>query len=349
MSSSDELEEFVGPFITVQEVVVAPIATLSTMFVVYGMYTIIFGLCMQVLHRRKTAKSGLYLTCTISLFVLANIYVWAAVWGMARQTILYFRAAKTRDYEPLAEYLVHDNTKIIWAGLTNLSGYFMNVVADIMLIHRCYVLWGSKKIFLYGLALVAFVINGIGLAICIMVPVGLGVPSKRDIFLVANTIGGGWSIASAVFNGLLSLLTAGRIWWVSREARQQMGAQVNARYKAIVAAILESGILYPTTVIAAMIIVTVLDPNNYGTMPIDLAVVSTMMSGLAPTLIIVRVAHGKPVESVEQVMSIRFAARGTQQATGTTTVEIPSHIRGNSSDGTLEATTPKKTSEAQIV
>ncbi|KAL0061706.1 hypothetical protein AAF712_011459 [Marasmius tenuissimus] len=73
------------------------------------------------------------------------------------------------------------------------------------------------------------------------------------------------------------------------------------------------------------------------------------MSGLAPTLIIVRVAHGKPVESVEQVMSIRFAARGTQQATGTTTVEIPSHIRGNSSDGTLEATTPKKTSEAQIV
>ncbi|KAK1224582.1 hypothetical protein PQX77_012511 [Marasmius sp. AFHP31] len=36
------------------------------------------------------------------------------------------------------------------------------------------------------------------------------------------------------------------------------------------------------------------------------------MSGLAPTLIIVRVAHGKSVDSVPQMASIHFAERETQ-------------------------------------
>ncbi|KAG7100281.1 hypothetical protein E1B28_002054 [Marasmius oreades] len=337
MSSDSGLEEFVAPFITVQEVVVGPIATLSLMLVVYGMYAIIFGFCVNILFQRKTSKLGLYLACTIALFVLANIYVWSVVWGMVRQTIIYFQAAKTQDYEPLAEYLVHDNRKTVWTALTNLSGIFMNCVADIMLIHRCYVLWGSNRIFLYVLAFIAFVLNGLGIAVSIMVVIGLGEPSKRDIFIVANTIGGGWSITSAVFNGLLSLLTAGRIWWVSREARQLMGTRVNARYKTIFAAILESGILYPTTVIAAMVIVTVLDPHNYGTVPVDLSVVSTLMSGLAPTLIIVRVAHGKQVESVQQMMSINFAAREPQSGTNAATVDFPTHPDRNPSRDDIEA------------
>ncbi|KAK1223922.1 hypothetical protein PQX77_013201 [Marasmius sp. AFHP31] len=36
------------------------------------------------------------------------------------------------------------------------------------------------------------------------------------------------------------------------------------------------------------------------------------MSGLAPTLIIVRVAYGKSIETVQQMVSIQFAERETQ-------------------------------------
>ncbi|KAK1229642.1 hypothetical protein PQX77_007277 [Marasmius sp. AFHP31] len=42
------------------------------------------------------------------------------------------------------------------------------------------------------------------------------------------------------------------------------------------------------------------------------------MAGLAPTLIIVRVAYGKSVDNVDQVMSIHFADRGA----GHTTINI---------------------------
>ncbi|KAJ8077904.1 hypothetical protein PM082_002345 [Marasmius tenuissimus] len=55
--------------------------------------------------------------------------------------------------------------------------------------------------------------------------------------------------------------------------------------------------------------------------------------GLAPTLLIVRVAHGKSVDSVQQVMdSIHFAPQTTHQGTGraaSTTVDIRPHIESD--------------------
>ncbi|KAK1221016.1 hypothetical protein PQX77_016179 [Marasmius sp. AFHP31] len=66
------------------------------------------------------------------------------------------------------------------------------------------------------------------------------------------------------------------------------------------------------------------------------------MSGLAPTLIIVRVAYGKSVESVQQMMSIHFAERTSHQATGPTagisrgTAEIRARSENDHGDGVLE-------------
>ncbi|KAJ8090853.1 hypothetical protein PM082_024773 [Marasmius tenuissimus] len=69
--------------------------------------------------------------------------------------------------------------------------------------------------------------------------------SLRPLYFKAMHVNRGWTIASVVFNGLLSVLTefdrhlpiiAGRIWWISREARSYMGKQVDTRYKTIVAA-----------------------------------------------------------------------------------------------------------------
>ncbi|KAL0060522.1 hypothetical protein AAF712_012680 [Marasmius tenuissimus] len=45
------------------------------------------------------------------------------------------------------------------------------------------------------------------------------------------------------------------------------------------------------------------------------------MSGLAPTLVIVRVAYGKSVETVQQMMSIHFAEQASRE-TRQPTVDI---------------------------
>ncbi|KAJ8077826.1 hypothetical protein PM082_002265 [Marasmius tenuissimus] len=149
-----------------------------------------------------------------------------------------------------------------------------------------------------------------------MVAIGAAIPSKQAaLYDTGKRIDMAVSIAIATFNGLLSLLTGGRIWWISREARKDMGRPVHERYKVFVAAILESGSLYPTMLIVSTIIPFLMDPGFHGTIPIDLSAVAVMTSGLAPTLIIVHVAYGKSVETVqlEQMGTIHFASRGTQQ------------------------------------
>ncbi|KAL0575087.1 hypothetical protein V5O48_006878, partial [Marasmius crinis-equi] len=51
----------------------------------------------------------------------------------------------------------------------------------------------------------------------------------------ANDINNGAWVAAAVFNFTLTLTAAGRIWWVSRNARKDMGKQIRSRYTTIVA------------------------------------------------------------------------------------------------------------------
>ena len=84
-----------------------------------GIYIIIFGLCIHILFRRRASgssgsDSGLYLTCTIALFVLATVAVAAETFGLAQQTIVGFQASKTRDFDLLLEYLRQDSLKTAW-------------------------------------------------------------------------------------------------------------------------------------------------------------------------------------------------------------------------------------------
>ncbi|KAK1220539.1 hypothetical protein PQX77_016679 [Marasmius sp. AFHP31] len=342
MASSDDLQEFLEPYLTVQAVVVMPIATLSAELLLYGMYAILFGLCMHILRQRRSCL-GLYSVCTILLFAFATLYVASDIYSTTQQAIIDFEAAKTQDLEPLARYLNQDGDsgRILWGIITTtLSFPLMNVLADIMLVHRCYILWGYKGFILYILGGAAFVLNGIYLASSTMIIIGLSRKSTMlDFYLRGAQIDDGNSIALAVFNSILSLLTAGRIWWISREVGRHLGeVQMRARHRTIVAAILESGLLYPATLITDMVISRVLDPDSIGVIPVDLASVVILMSGLAPTLIIVRVGYDKSVESVQQMMSTYFAEEASQRRTGlgTNAPRLIVDIRSNAQAGNLE-------------
>ncbi|KAK1223956.1 hypothetical protein PQX77_013164 [Marasmius sp. AFHP31] len=326
------------------------------MFLIYGMYTIIFGLCMHVLHRRHTSGLRLYLVCTILLFAFATLYIASETFGETRQAVILFRAAKTREFEPLVRYLNQDNLATVWITISSFVGTFMNALADIMLIHRCYILWESSRIVLYTLGTVGTILNGISLATAFMCSIGdSNVDTLGAVYDTCVAIDRPNSMAIAVFNGLLSLLTAGRIWWVSREARRHIDMPVSARHKAIVAAILESGLLYPTTLLASKILPYILDPKSSGAVPVDFEPIAAMMSGLAPTLIIVRVAYRKSVDSVQQMISIHFAEREFRREDGITlgaTMDVRSlHQNDDSaSDVRVEETKSEaKNDEGQMV
>ncbi|KAK1224365.1 hypothetical protein PQX77_012726 [Marasmius sp. AFHP31] len=166
----------------------------------------------------------------------------------------------------------------------------------------------------------------------------------------------GNKIAIAVFNGIVSILTGAKIWWTGREARRLVGIPIDARYKPIVAAILESGVLYPATLLASIIVPLTVDPNSKRTLPINLDAVAALMSGLAPTLIIVRVAYGKSANSVQQMMPISFASQqSSQQASGLArrafqlTVDIRSHRQNDNPEDHEEEAEPELKDDIRMV
>ncbi|KAK1218155.1 hypothetical protein PQX77_019175 [Marasmius sp. AFHP31] len=227
----------------------------------------------------------------------------------------------------------------------------MNILADIMLVHRCYILWGSRQLILYTLGGASLVLNGIYLATAMMGLISVNrLSTMKHVNDQGAQIDNGNSIALSVFNGFVSLLT-GRIWWISREVGQHSEVLwLQPRHKAIVAAILESGLLYPATTITTVVLSRVLDPDGTSIVPIDLAGTTILMSGLAPTLIFVRVAYGKSVDSVQQMLSIHYTGQASQQRTGLgpSAPQAAMDIQSNPQTGKLEDHTEEPKAQAQV-
>ncbi|KIK63302.1 hypothetical protein GYMLUDRAFT_464025 [Collybiopsis luxurians FD-317 M1] len=91
---------------------------------------------------------------------------------------------------------------------------------------------------------------------------------------------------------------AGRIWWIGRVSERVLGNQtLRRKYNSAVALTLESGILYPITLIVS-VAVTIHRPTTPTMYPFLVQVV-----GIAPTLIIVRTVLGISVEQTRETDS----------------------------------------------
>ncbi|KAI3605484.1 hypothetical protein WG66_005970 [Moniliophthora roreri] len=339
-------EEYVAPYITREVVINYPMATLSSMLYVYGLYTILFGSCLRILiQRRDRPNRNLYLAWTIILFVLTTAANVVQAYHQVRQASIDFDAAKTREYHRLVQYLAKDTFKTAYIVLLQVLPLLIVITADTMLIHRCYTIWGCRKRVVLPLIAALSVTHSLVFAAAVME--GIGMYNSKDkwrwaLFDKAALISaGGWN-AGAGLNMILTGLTAGRIWWISRQARSILSQAVNRQYTAIVAIILESGVIYPVLQIAYIIMLRITDPARKGNIPVDLFPVVYQTAGIAPTLIIVRAASGRAIESVDQAVStLRFGDGVGVERSTLRTVDLPSEgataaMRGEDADVKLE-------------
>ncbi|KAJ7182843.1 hypothetical protein C8R43DRAFT_968240 [Mycena crocata] len=114
---------------------------------------------------------------------------------------------------------------------------------------------------------------------------------------------------SVVTNVVLMALTAGRIWWIRRDASVLADCASVRRYNMVIAIILESGAIYCLSVIIYVTIVSILNPGNFSPL-IDIfrGVVPQIMN-IAPALIIVRVGLGYNGSGSEQQQSESAGSR----------------------------------------
>ncbi|KAG7085894.1 hypothetical protein E1B28_003428 [Marasmius oreades] len=333
MSSSNDTGILLEPYLTPYHVIIYPTLTLTLMTLIYGVYipTFISAVHSLVSRRKALASSNVYLIGSVSLFVLATLFTATEVWGLTRQAVIEFDAAKTRDYDRFRQYRIQDDAKTVWNGILDTSSPLMNTLADWMLIHRCCIVWNRNKIVLYSLVLIATVLNGLFLSTSLVEAASYNLPHLPiHIAVMVTQMTDNTVLAIAIFQVLLASMTGGRIWWISRQARKVLGSHINAKYWAIVAIIIESGVLYGSSRVIEQILiyVEVFQFRNF----IDFSIISTLMSGLAPTLIIARVAQSKSVDNVEQAMSTLHFADGLNNPERSTDTEGGGHLRRQSLD-----------------
>ncbi|KAJ8079717.1 hypothetical protein PM082_016538 [Marasmius tenuissimus] len=322
-------EEKVAPFLTVSEVIAKPMGSLSAMFFVYGMYLVLFVFTVQILYGQLGQPNRkLYFGWTIALFVFATIRIIIDAWSTPRQSIIEFRAATTKDYQPLLQYWRHDRMKTIHVAILTIVPVLLNFTAEMMLIHRCYTIWNSMKRVGISLFVFSILLNGAGLTAASMNIIG-GFNFEKtwasNIRGVSGPIRTIYFFTNVTFNGCLTIMTAGRIWYLSRKARHFVGPEVNRRYRRIIAIVLESGPIYPIAQIVETIQGLRYHPESDGYLPIDVEVLAALAAGIAPTLIIARAATGSAVEShkeePEVVSVLQLAPRSMVNITSGTNMD----------------------------
>ncbi|KAJ8075545.1 hypothetical protein PM082_021175 [Marasmius tenuissimus] len=317
MASEEEIaKQAVEDYTSVTADIVGPMASLLPVSLMYGMYIIIFGLCINVLwQRRDSPASRAYTRWIIALFVLETISIASAVWMQVGHALIGFNAIKTQDYIPLFK-AISSTSPYEWAarfGLGIFSSYLVGIIYEYLLIHRCYVIWGYSKRILYPFAFVVIVTGTI-----IFVASAVEIATYHHdpvLYRESAHIGAVAAMVSTVNDTLLTLLTAGRIWWIARQAGRLAGRNVYSKYKIIIATILETGLICSFTSLAGDVLELVLDPERKGLVPFDTSGIAFLSSGIAPTIIVVRIAYGQSVDSVQQMLSTLQFAEGEHNST----------------------------------
>ncbi|KAK7045802.1 hypothetical protein VNI00_007205 [Paramarasmius palmivorus] len=178
-----------------------------------GLYTLLFGTGVYIMRNHQNVDGQnhkFYLFVTVTLYSLVTLFVVFDAMDMVRETILHFTTIQTGDFLPFVEYLSHDSLKTASYFIIVVSPTLLNIAADTMLIHRCYVIWGRQKLVAIPLIMATTAISIVGFATSIIVAMGVADSSKESnvaLIYLANTIGSANYIAAPILNSILTLLT----------------------------------------------------------------------------------------------------------------------------------------------
>ncbi|KJA25145.1 hypothetical protein HYPSUDRAFT_85624 [Hypholoma sublateritium FD-334 SS-4] len=194
----------------------------------YGIHFVIFCLCLRILLPLRRKFQRMMLGAVIAMYLLATIDT-AVSWHLIlrRTAILYDSDSFTFLRIIYPKIVIH---------LINI------LISDSLLLIRCYVVWGRKSIVLYtaGPILVAITLLG-------FVTETTKSHSVKKFIAI-------YTLFTVAWNLIVTLLTAGRILWVSGQVKKIMGTKMVPRYHFAVAVIVESGLLYTVSTLLVVIL-----------------------------------------------------------------------------------------------
>ncbi|THU94702.1 hypothetical protein K435DRAFT_798677 [Dendrothele bispora CBS 962.96] len=291
----------------VEVALLGPFISLSLTLTVFGFYTFLFGLSTYFLLKHQFIfRRQLHLVWTTLSFVISTLGALLNVSSSVMDAVVFYDTLRTQNLDRFNIYITQDKTQTIITGLALTCFVVANCITDSVLIHRCYIVWGSRKWIILLPVLASILLNSFGL-----VAVGIKTKGFSNTTTEANfqlmLKGLDYTLkyfyANAALNLILTLTIAGRIWWIGIKTRtltkySKQSRIICNKYKAIFAISLEAGILYPLFLVIHAAITANVDVIP---IPVDLTPIAIQLAGIAPTFIIVHTCLGRSI--TEKVVS----------------------------------------------
>ncbi|KAJ7263726.1 hypothetical protein C8J57DRAFT_1332574 [Mycena rebaudengoi] len=249
-----------------------------TNLLLYGLYIVLFIFSLRTLAPRNVPRRRLLVGTTIVMFLLGTCGTFVVV-AMAGVSIRITKAVVlgSADLPRLIGVLNVLQLTDVVRGLLN------NVVADLLLLYRCYIIWGSKKKILIVPALC--ILATVVLTVVCWLPKAYIHPRTPFIMTLGTNL-------------LLMFLTAGRIWYVGREMQTVLHhSTLQKQYNTAIMMVVESGAIYCLCLVLWVISLTTLVSNYNGEFAAIFSGITgglvTQTANIAPTLILVRVGMGR--------------------------------------------------------
>uniref|UniRef100_A0A0W0EXF3 Uncharacterized protein n=1 Tax=Moniliophthora roreri TaxID=221103 RepID=A0A0W0EXF3_MONRR len=297
----------------VQNAVTIPLSRFAVIFFFYGSYCVLFGTSVYVLLKRKRPDLILHLGPIALLFVLATLGMLCNVVALGRDM--------ARSLPTLAQGQI--NSDSVSARLILAHQFFY-------ISSKVYVIWKSKLVTVIP-SIFIMADLGVGLA-GTFIPRGTS-ESKTNIILFRIV----FMVLNLVTNVMLTMLIAGKICQIGRNAFKVLGPDVSKRYKKIVSIIFESGVMYPLSLLLFLILearAMSAEGISAGTTNPPSRIVYEMLPfvvAIAPTLVLVRSWLGLCVVDLEQTIQM-FRTDGRRELSEWKVADLPSQSTTDSSD-----------------
>ncbi|KAK7462161.1 hypothetical protein VKT23_007763 [Stygiomarasmius scandens] len=271
-------------------------------FLLYGAYAILFAICIVSLKKARDENhaNGSRLIKRTQIMIMTLLFILASL-GLAFSTtqiclqlfLLQPDFITDTNEMNLIRYRIG-----IFNTLVYILELLANVIIEMILIYRCYLLWNFRFSIVVAPIILSLTETALILASLILVSkwqfhdqeyiFSFSSPESQP----ATNLLISFFVVCMVTNIILTSLIGGRIWQLSRGARRFLGEEFTQKYRRIIAIIAESGALYPAFLIIYLALI--LKKQGIGAQILFPSTIQVMC--IAPTLIIVRVGLGISVE-----------------------------------------------------
>ncbi|KAJ7271729.1 hypothetical protein C8J57DRAFT_1319556 [Mycena rebaudengoi] len=257
--------------------------------VIYVISTVFLAAAIFILSRRKASGTNILLVACCIMLSLSTILIFVdaaalSAYIQACRAMIIKAAELGLPLERVAPHVPELSTYDALVKTQRIVFCIDNFVAELVFLYRCYVIWNGRLTVLILPGLLILTTLG---AACVVSFTQIIPPIVPLVLSMAS-------------NTVLILLTAGRIWWMQREASYLDTEKVSfkTRYTLAIAIIVESGALYILLAFVT-IFVTATYEMEYTLAAITQGVAQQAVN-LIPALTIVRVGLGRSVHETIQ-------------------------------------------------